>query len=247
MTLEDLLEEIVGDIEDEFDLPDESVERIDETTIRIDGSFTIDDFNEQFQTELDTDDFHTVAGFVFGHLGRAAEIGDEVSEGRLALPRARDERHADPAARGGVPARPGRRGRHARSRLASARLTLTAPAPRLLALRRGDGRDGRRDRDVVRRDRLAGLRDPRQPARSRARRARDVRPAPAARAARRDTSPTGTRDARSSRSRSVSTRSVALGLARSSPGRARTRPGRSSRSRSAPASRRRSARRRVVR
>jgi len=85
VTLEDLLEEIVGDIEDEFDLPDESVERIDDTTIRIDGSFTLDDFNEQFQTELDTDDFHTVAGFVFGHLGRAAEIGDEVSEGRLAF------------------------------------------------------------------------------------------------------------------------------------------------------------------
>ena len=50
VTLEDLLEEIVGDIEDEFDLPDESVERVDETTIRIDGTFTIDDFNEQFET-----------------------------------------------------------------------------------------------------------------------------------------------------------------------------------------------------
>ncbi|HET9937407.1 MAG TPA: hemolysin family protein [Gaiella sp.] len=85
VTLEDVLEEIVGDIEDEFDLPDESVERVSETTIRIDGSFTIDDFNEQFQTELDTDDFHTVAGYVFGHLGRAAQVGDEVAEGRLAF------------------------------------------------------------------------------------------------------------------------------------------------------------------
>src|SRR3712207_2125107 len=47
VTLEDLLEEIVGEIEDEFDLPDESVERIDERTIRIDGTFPIDDFNEQ--------------------------------------------------------------------------------------------------------------------------------------------------------------------------------------------------------
>ncbi len=83
VTLEDLLEEIVGEIEDEFDLPDESVERIDETTIRLDGSFTIDDFNEQFQTALPTDDFHTVAGFVFGHLGRAAAVGDEVDEGRV--------------------------------------------------------------------------------------------------------------------------------------------------------------------
>ena len=51
VTLEDLLEEIVGEIEDEFDLPDTSVERIDETPIRIDGTFTIDDFNEQFQTD----------------------------------------------------------------------------------------------------------------------------------------------------------------------------------------------------
>ena len=48
VTLEDLLEEIVGEIEDEFDLPDESVERVDETTIRIDGTFPIDDFNEEF-------------------------------------------------------------------------------------------------------------------------------------------------------------------------------------------------------
>ena len=52
VTLEDLLEEIVGDIEDEFDLPNESVERVSETTVRIDGSFTIDDFNEEFGTEI---------------------------------------------------------------------------------------------------------------------------------------------------------------------------------------------------
>jgi putative hemolysin len=83
VTLEDLLEEIVGDIEDEFDLPDESVEQVNETTIRVDGTFTIDDFNEQFGTEIDTEDFHTVAGFVFGHLGRAAEAGDEVVDERL--------------------------------------------------------------------------------------------------------------------------------------------------------------------
>jgi putative hemolysin len=83
VTLEDILEEIVGDIEDEFDLPDESVERLDDTRIRISGSFTIDDFNEQFATSIDDDDFHTVAGFVFGNLGRAAEIGDVVVEAGL--------------------------------------------------------------------------------------------------------------------------------------------------------------------
>jgi putative hemolysin len=78
VTLEDLLEEIVGEIEDEFDLPDESVERVDERTIRIDGVFPIDDFNEQFGCELPMEDYHTVAGFVFGELGRAPEEGDAI-------------------------------------------------------------------------------------------------------------------------------------------------------------------------
>jgi putative hemolysin len=78
VTLEDLLEEIVGEIEDEYDLPDESVERVDERHIRIDGTFPIDDFNEQFRADLPQEDYHTVAGFVFGELGRAADKGDEV-------------------------------------------------------------------------------------------------------------------------------------------------------------------------
>ncbi|HEV7639244.1 MAG TPA: hemolysin family protein, partial [Gaiellaceae bacterium] len=83
VTLEDLLEEIVGEIEDEFDLPDETVERIDDDTIRIDGTFPIDDFNERFGCELPQDDYHTIAGFVFGQLGRGAEPGDEVQHDGL--------------------------------------------------------------------------------------------------------------------------------------------------------------------
>jgi CBS domain containing-hemolysin-like protein len=79
VTLEDLLEEIVGEIEDEFDLPDESIEQIDEDTIKIDGTFPIDDFNERFRTALPVEDYHTMAGFVFGLLGRQPEIGDDVS------------------------------------------------------------------------------------------------------------------------------------------------------------------------
>jgi putative hemolysin len=82
-TLEDLLEEIVGEIEDEFDLPDETVERIDDDTVRIDGTFTIDDFNERFKCDLPDEDYHTVGGFVFGLLGRGAEPGDEVSHDGL--------------------------------------------------------------------------------------------------------------------------------------------------------------------
>jgi putative hemolysin len=79
VTLEDLLEEIVGDIEDEFDLPDESVEQIDEDTVIIDGTFPIDDFNERFNTEMPDEDYHTMAGFVFGLLGRQPEAGDTIT------------------------------------------------------------------------------------------------------------------------------------------------------------------------
>ncbi|HMH40105.1 MAG TPA: hemolysin family protein [Gaiellaceae bacterium] len=78
VTLEDLLEEIVGDIEDEFDLPDESIEQIDEDTVMIDGTFPIDDFNERFKTSMPAEDYHTMAGFVFGLLGRQPEKGDTI-------------------------------------------------------------------------------------------------------------------------------------------------------------------------
>jgi putative hemolysin len=79
VTLEDLIEEIVGEIEDEFDLPDESVEEVDEDTVRIDGTFPIDDFNERFHVNLPAEDYHTVGGFVFGLLGRAPEVGADVA------------------------------------------------------------------------------------------------------------------------------------------------------------------------
>jgi putative hemolysin len=76
VTLEDLLEEIVGEIEDEYDLPDESIERVDDKTVRVDGTFPIDDFNEAFSTAIPVEDYHTIGGFVFGLLGRAPEAGD---------------------------------------------------------------------------------------------------------------------------------------------------------------------------
>ena len=85
VTLEDVLEEIVGEIEDEFDLPDESIEQLDERRIRIDGTFPIDDFNEQFGTTLPIEDYHTMGGYVFGALGRAPEEGDEVEDATLRL------------------------------------------------------------------------------------------------------------------------------------------------------------------
>src|SRR3954471_2608736 len=77
-TLEDLLEEIVGEIEDEFDVSEVQIEQLDDDTYRIDGMFPIDEFNERFGTSLPDEDFHTLAGFVFGQLGRAPQLGDDV-------------------------------------------------------------------------------------------------------------------------------------------------------------------------
>ena len=91
-TLEDLLEEIVGEIEDEFDVPEEQIEQVDDDTYRVDGMFPIDEFNERFGTDMPDDDYHTIGGFVFGQLGRAAEPGDDVSLGRHALRRPRGRR-----------------------------------------------------------------------------------------------------------------------------------------------------------
>ena len=78
VTLEDLLEEIVGEIGDEFDRPEAGVVRIGRGRVRIGGSFPIDEFNERFGTDLPVDDYHTVGGFVFGELGRAPKVGDSV-------------------------------------------------------------------------------------------------------------------------------------------------------------------------
>ena len=85
VTLEDLLEEIVGEIEDEFDLPDESVERIDETHIRIDGTFPIDDFNEQFGTELEGG---------LPHAGREGNLGGII--GKKPLGRGGEKENKNP-------------------------------------------------------------------------------------------------------------------------------------------------------
>jgi putative hemolysin len=78
VTMEDVLEEIVGEIEDEYDLPDARIERVGERTLRVAGSMTIDDFNEETGAGFSTDGPRTLAGLVIETLGRAADEGDVV-------------------------------------------------------------------------------------------------------------------------------------------------------------------------
>ena len=173
VTLEDILEEIVGDIEDEFDLPDESVERLDDThdpDRRARSRSTTS--TSSSAPQLDDEDFHTVAGFVFGHLGRAAEIGRRgrrrdglqlhACSRRAARGSSgsRSSSSRQPGRRDDTPEAPDRDATRVATHLFARPVTRPLRASRLLALRRRHGRDRVRDRDVVRRDRLAGLRDP---------------------------------------------------------------------------------------
>lgn len=78
VTLEDLLEEIVGEIYDEYDIAEPDFTTTPEGDVLIDGGTSIDEVNERFGMELSSEDFDTIGGYIFGALGRMPQIGDEV-------------------------------------------------------------------------------------------------------------------------------------------------------------------------
>jgi CBS domain containing-hemolysin-like protein len=85
VTLEDLIEEIVGEIQDEHEVDEPALfENLDGGRVRVWGGALLEEVNERFQLAL-TDDLHeTLAGHLFGRLGRIPESGDEVDvEGGL--------------------------------------------------------------------------------------------------------------------------------------------------------------------
>jgi putative hemolysin len=79
VTMEDLVEEMVGDIEDEYDEKEEEIVVIKEDEYIVDGSTKIADVNELIGTKLESDEFDSIGGFIIGHLGRLPEE-DEVIE-----------------------------------------------------------------------------------------------------------------------------------------------------------------------
>ena len=76
VTLEDLIEELVGEIVDEFDTEDARIEPVAGGGVRVNGSLTIDDANDLLDVELPEGDFDTVSGLVLHKLGRLANAGD---------------------------------------------------------------------------------------------------------------------------------------------------------------------------
>mgnify|MGYP002778068419 CR=1 FL=1 len=78
VTMEDLLEEIVGEIKDEYDIEEPEFSSTPEGDILIDGGALISEVNERFGLELKDDDFDTIGGYIFGALGRVPVIGDKL-------------------------------------------------------------------------------------------------------------------------------------------------------------------------
>jgi putative hemolysin len=88
VTIEDLLEEIVGEIQDEYDVEEPMVVRLSDDEARVDGRASVDDLGELFDREIeleDEDEYDTVGGLVFHRIGRVPRPGDVVHVDGLTL------------------------------------------------------------------------------------------------------------------------------------------------------------------
>ena len=88
VTIEDLLEEIVGEIQDEYDVEEPLVVRLSEDEARIDGRADVDDLAELFDVELgleDEDEYDTVGGLIYHRIGGVPKPGDQVMVEGLTL------------------------------------------------------------------------------------------------------------------------------------------------------------------
>lgn len=79
-TIEDLVEEIMGDIEDEYDeIEEPQLKKLDEHTYLIDGFMNVDDLNEELSLDLESEDHDTISGFLLDLLGKILEDGSKTS------------------------------------------------------------------------------------------------------------------------------------------------------------------------
>jgi putative hemolysin len=78
VTLEDLVEEIVGNIHDELDAGEKDVQIVDEKNVVVSGQAQIDEVNELLNAKLQSSDFNTIGGYVFGLFGRMPRIGEQL-------------------------------------------------------------------------------------------------------------------------------------------------------------------------
>ena len=85
VTLEDLIEEIVGSIHDELETAERDVEIVDEKNFVVSGQSALDEVNELLDASLQSNDFNTLGGFVFGLFGRMPKVGEQLKYKNLKL------------------------------------------------------------------------------------------------------------------------------------------------------------------
>lgn len=79
VTLEDIVEEIVGEIDDEYDINDRNIIKIAPSEYVVDGSISLFDLNDEIGTEFESNDFESIGGLVLGALNGAPKVGDKVT------------------------------------------------------------------------------------------------------------------------------------------------------------------------
>jgi len=85
VTLEDLIEEIVGSIHDELEAEEKDVQIVDEKNFVVSGQSALDEVNELLGADLQSKDFNTLGGFVFGLFGRMPKVGEQLKYRNLKL------------------------------------------------------------------------------------------------------------------------------------------------------------------
>lgn len=85
VTLEDLVEELIGDIRDEYDAPEPVAPLSTDGSITVDAGITIEHFAEQTGVELEDGPYETAGGYVMDRLGKVAEVGDSLTVGASEL------------------------------------------------------------------------------------------------------------------------------------------------------------------
>ena len=91
-TLEDLVEEIVGDLEDEYDTVDKQVTIINAHEFITEGTVKIDYLNDQFRLNINDEEYDTIGGYVFGAFGRIPDVGETIiSENKKFIVQALDK------------------------------------------------------------------------------------------------------------------------------------------------------------
>ncbi|MDY4128060.1 hemolysin family protein [Peptostreptococcus porci] len=98
LTVEDLVEVLVGDIEDEYDEEDDEIVKVGEGEYIVDGSTKITDVNDYLYDDLESDEFDSIGGYILGHLnglpeeGEVIELNDSVTVNIISLDKNRIEK-----------------------------------------------------------------------------------------------------------------------------------------------------------